>query len=187
MSEPRKILLAVTGGIAAYRSCDIANELKKRGHDVTCLMTREASQFITALSLQNFTGNPVYTDLFAVPSDKNPVHTALAEEADLILVAPATANILGKLASGILDDIVTCTIYAGRAPVLLCPAMNDKMYHHPIVRANIEKLRSIGYQFVEPVVGRLVCGVEAEGHLAETADIVEAAERLVAQDAPRRS
>ena len=184
-SPPRKILLAVTGSIAAYRACDIAYELKRRGHDVTCLLTKEAAHFITPLSLENFSGHRVYSDLFSESYERNPIHTVLAQEADLILIAPATANLLAKLAVGLLDDLVTCTLYATTAPILVCPAMNDKMLQHPVVQANMEKLRSLGYQFVDPIVGPLVCGAEAEGHLAETTTIVESAERLLKEGAGR--
>ena len=117
--------------------------------------------------------------MFALPEKWDPVHTALAEKADLVLIAPATANIISKLASGICDDILTCVVFATGAPVLIAPAMNEKMYRHKIVQENISKLKGIGYKFVGPIKGRLACGHEDMGHIADTKDIVTEVKRLL--------
>jgi phosphopantothenoylcysteine decarboxylase/phosphopantothenate--cysteine ligase len=169
----KSVIVGVTGGIAAYKACEIISLLKKQGLDVTVLLTKEAEEFVTPLTFQTISGNKVYRDLFALPDAWSPVHTSLADRADLIVIAPATANLIGKLASGICDDMLTCTIFASKAPVLIAPAMNEKMYEHKIVRANIEKLKAVGYKFVGPVKGRLACGHEAIGHIAEPRDIVK--------------
>ena len=180
MTGKRKsVILGVTGGIAAYKACEIISLLRKESVDVTVLMTKEAEEFVTPLTFQTLTGNKVYRDLFALPDEWNPVHTALADKAGLVLIAPATANVIGKIAGGICDDILTCTVFATDAPVLIAPAMNEKMYEHRIVQENIRKLKSVGYRFVGPVKGRLACGHEAIGHIADTREIVNEAKRIL--------
>jgi len=174
----KTIILGVTGSIAAYKACELTNLLKREGFDVRVLLTREAKEFVTALTLQTLSQNKVIMDMFESPEEWNPVHTSLAEEADLILIAPATANIIAKLASGICDDILTCTIFAADAPVLIAPAMNDKMYEHKVVRDNIAKLKKIGYHFIGPIKGHLACGREAVGHIAGLTDIIAEVKRL---------
>jgi len=169
----REIILGVTGSIAAYRACDITNCLRQRGYNVTVIMTEEAAHFIGPLTLENLSGNRVVTDMWAPVENYDPLHTRLAEKADLVLIAPATANIIGKIANGICDDILTCTVLAAKAPVIIAPAMNDRMYRHKAVDANIRKLREWGYAFVGPKTGRLACGYSAMGHIADTDDIVE--------------
>jgi phosphopantothenoylcysteine decarboxylase/phosphopantothenate--cysteine ligase len=116
--------------------------------------------------------------MFELPQTWDPVHTSLAEEASLILIAPATASVIGKLASGICDDLLTCIVYASNAPVLIAPAMNEKMYNHAVVKANIEKLKKVGYKFVGPIKGHLACGHNAVGHIADTGEIIKEAKRL---------
>lgn len=165
--------MAVTGSIAAYQSCPIINSLKKRGIKVTVIMTKEALEFITPLTLQTLSNNKVYTDMFELPVEHNPVHTSLADDADLILIAPATANVISKLATGICDDLLTCVVYATSSPVLIAPAMNDKMYKHKVIQENISKLKAIGYKFIGPIEGELACGYKAIGHLADVDDIVK--------------
>ena len=182
MSSPHKektVILGVTGSIAAYKACGIITMLKKDGVDVTALLTKEAGEFITPLTLQTLSGNRVITDMFELPKKRNPIHTSLAEKADLVLIAPASANIIGKLANGICDDILTCVVFATDAPVLIAPAMNEKMYRHTIVQDNIARLKKIGYRFIGPIKGRLACGHEAIGHLAEINDIVSQAKKLL--------
>ena len=174
----RTIVLGVTGSIAAYRACDIISRLRKTGFYVKVVMTGEAGAFITPLSLQTLSGNKVVTDMFELPEKWELVHTSLADEADLVLIAPATANIIGKLANGICDDIVSCVVFATDAPVLIAPAMNEKMYRHPVTRGNIARLKKIGYRFAGPVEGRLACGHVSIGHIADTDDIVRQAQRL---------
>lgn len=173
------MILGVTGSIAAYRACDIINALVKESADVTVLLTKEGKEFITPLTLQTLSRNKVVEDMFALPEKWDPIHTAIAEKADLVLIAPATANIIGKLASGICDDILTCVVYATNAPVLIAPAMNEKMYKHKIVQENVSKLKAVGYKFVGPIKGRLACGHEDIGHIADTKDIISVAKRLL--------
>jgi len=173
------VVLGVTGSIAAYRSCEIVNRLKREGFAVKVIMTKEAGEFITPLTLQTLSQNKVLQDMFALPDEWNPVHTSIAEEARLVLIAPATASIIGKLASGICDDLLSCVVYATKAPVLIAPAMNEKMYTHAITGENIEKLKKTGYRFVGPIKGRLACGYEAIGHIADVETIVKEAKRLV--------
>lgn len=179
MPKPKEIIVGVTASIAAYKACEIVNNLKKQLYSVTVLMTKEAKEFVTPLTMQTLSGNKVITDMFELPEEWSPVHTSLADKADLILVVPATANIIGKLASGVCDDILTCTIFASEAPVLIAPAMNEKMYEHNIVQDNIAKLKKTGYHFIGPIKGHLACGHEAIGHLAKVEDILSEAKRLL--------
>lgn len=178
-TKAKSIILGVTGSIAAYRACDIITILKKESFDVTVLLTKEAKEFITPLTLETLSNKKVVMDMFELPAERDPLHTSLAEEADLVLIAPATANIIGKLAAGICDDIITCVVFATKAPVLIAPAMNEKMYKHRIVQANIAKLKDIGYRFIGPIKGRLACGHVDVGHIADTQDIVKEAKRLL--------
>lgn len=182
MKRPRKtkeVILGVTGSIASYLSCEIINQLRKKGHNVTVLMTRDAAEFITPLTLQTLSGNEVIKDLFAPPSRWNPLHTTLADKADLVLIAPATANIIGKLANGICDDIVSCVVLATKAEVLIAPAMNERMYNQRAVQENIQRLKSFGYKFIGPIRGHLACGYEGMGHLAMVEDIVAEAQKML--------
>lgn len=177
----KNIVLGITGSIAAYKACDIVNRLKEEQHKVTAIMTREAAHFITPLTLQELTANKVIQDMFELPDNYDPMHTSLADKADLILVAPATANIIGKLANGICDDILSCTIMASKCPVLIAPAMNDRMYKHKAVVENIAKLKRMGYKFIGPKVGNLICGYVGLGHLSGVDKIVREAKRLLKQ------
>ena len=177
----KKVLLGVTGSIASFKACDLVGLLRKKGHSVRCVMTPDAKWFVTPLTLETLTGQKVVTDMFALPEKRDPVHISLAEEADLILIAPATADVIGKIASGIADDILTCTVCASDRPVMFAPAMNDKMYNNPIVQEKIEYLRKHGYHFVGPVKGHLACGREGIGHLAPLEAIVEEAEKVLAK------
>ena len=175
------VILGVTGSIAAYRACDIISALRKEAIGVQVILTKEAQEFITPLSIQTLSCNKVITEMFALPGEWEPIHTSIADKAALILIAPATANVIGKLASGICDDILTCVAYASKAPVLIAPAMNEKMYKHEIVQANIAKLKTIGYKFVGPIKGRLACGHEDIGHIADTDDIVKEVKRHISR------
>ena len=179
MKKAGPVILGVTGSIAAYRACDIISALRKESIDVQVILTKEAAEFITPLSVQTLSCNKVITEMFAMPETWEPIHTSIADKAAIILIAPATANIIGKLASGICDDILTCVTYATKAPVLIAPAMNEKMYRHEVVQANIAKLKKVGYKFVGPIKGRLACGHEDIGHIAETSDIVKEVKRLL--------
>ncbi|MFA5143199.1 MAG: flavoprotein [Candidatus Omnitrophota bacterium] len=179
MKMGKPVILGITGSIAAYRACDIISKLRKEGIEVQPILTKEAMEFITPLSVQTLSRNRVITDMFAPAEEWSPVHTSIADRAGLILIAPATANIIGKLAGGICDDILSCVVFATRAPVLIAPAMNEAMYGHKIVRANIAKLEKIGYKFVGPVKGYLACGHEDMGHIAPTEAIIKEVKRLL--------
>jgi len=171
--------LGVTGGIGAFKAVEVARELQKRGHDVTAIMTRTARRFVGEVTFEAITRRRVVTDQFARGANADIEHIALATEIGLLLIAPATANLIGKLANGIADDFLTSLYLATRAPVLLAPAMNTHMLEHPAVQRNLQTLTSRGVQLVEPGEGYLACGWIGKGRLAEPADIVAAAERLL--------
>jgi len=175
MLREKQIILGVTGGIAAYKAVELLRLLTKAGADVHVIMTRAAQEFITPLTFQTLSSNPVHTELFNLISEREIGHLSLAERADLVVIAPATANCIGKIANGIADDMLTTTLIATKAPVLLAPAMNVNMYTNPIYRENEEKLRRFGYLFANPVSGMLACGWEGEGKLASPEAIFEAA------------
>jgi phosphopantothenoylcysteine decarboxylase/phosphopantothenate--cysteine ligase len=165
MLNGKTIVLGVTGGIAAYKAVELLRLLTKAGADVHVIMTRSAQEFIAPLTFQTLSRNPVHTELFNLISEQEIGHISLADRADLFIIAPATANVLGKLACGIADDMLTTTVMATTAPVLLAPAMNVNMYRNPIYRENEERLRRHGYRFVDAVKGELACGWEGEGKL----------------------
>lgn len=171
------IALGVTGGIGAYKSVEVARGLQKRGHDVVAIMTRSARRFVGEVTFEAITRRPVITDQFARGSNANIEHIALATDIGLLLIAPATANIIGKVANGIADDFLTSLYLATRAPVLMAPAMNTNMLDHPAVQRNMQTLASRGVAFVDPGDGFLACGWIGRGRLAEPEAIVEAAER----------
>lgn len=171
----KKIILGVTGSIAAFKSADLLRQLKNRGYSVSVIMTKEAQAFITPLTLQMLSGEKVYCDMFEVPDAWDIEHVSLAQSADLILIAPATANVIAKLASGLCDDLLTCTVTATKAPILIAPAMNDNMYTHKMTQANVSALKKIGYKFIGPVKGRLASGKVAIGRMSDVEDIVRAA------------
>jgi phosphopantothenoylcysteine decarboxylase / phosphopantothenate---cysteine ligase len=173
------VALGVTGGIGAYKAIEVARGLQKRGHDVAAIMTRSARKFVGEVTFEAITRRPVITDQFARGANADIEHIALATEAGLLLIAPATANVIGKLANGIADDFLTSLYLATRAPVLLAPAMNTNMLEHPAVQRNLQTLAARGVQFVDPGEGFLACGWIGKGRLAEPDAIVEAAERLL--------
>ena len=173
------IALGVTGGIGAYKAVEVARGLQKRGHDVVAIMTRSARKFVGEVTFEAITRRPVITDQFARGANANIEHIALATDIGLLLVAPATANTIGKLANGIADDFLTSLYLATRAPVLLAPAMNTNMLEHPAVQRNLQTLASRGVRFVDPGEGFLACGWIGKGRLAEPEAIVEAAERML--------
>jgi len=175
MLENKQIVLGVTGGIAAYKAIELLRLLTKAGADVHVIMTRSAQEFITPLTFQTLSANPVHTELFNLIAEREIGHIALADRSDLFVIAPASANLIGKIASGIADDMLTTTIMATKAPVLIAPAMNVNMYTNPIYRDNEDRLRGYGYLFVPPVEGTLACGWEGEGKLAAPESIFEAA------------
>ncbi|HAJ57661.1 MAG TPA: hypothetical protein DCL35_07865 [Candidatus Omnitrophica bacterium] len=178
MAARKKIILGATGSIAAFKAADIVSSLVQKGAEVHVIMTREAENFITPLTLAMLSCNKVYSRMFDMPDAWDVEHISLADSADLVLIAPATANVIGKLAGGICDDLLTCVVTATRAPVLIAPAMNDGMYTHKIVEANIARLKEIGYHFIGPVKGRLVCGRNAMGRMSGIDEIAANALKL---------
>lgn len=173
MGRTKNIILGVTASIAIYKACDILRRLQGLGFSVTVVMTSEAEELIKPLVFQGLSGNRVYRGLFDEPDTWEIEHVSLAEKADLVLIAPATANIIGKIACGICDDLLTCVVCATRAPVLVAPAMNDNMFKNRIVQGNIKKLISLGYKFVQPRQGRLASGKLGMGCLAEVETIIK--------------
>jgi phosphopantothenoylcysteine decarboxylase/phosphopantothenate--cysteine ligase len=173
--KDKQVILGVSGGIAAYKAVELLRLLTKAGADVHVIMTRAAQEFVTPLTFQTLSANPVHTELFNLISEQQIGHISLADRADLLIIAPATANIVGKLAGGIADDMLTTTVMATRAKVLIAPAMNVNMYTNPIYRDNEERLRRLGYLFVPPETGDLACGWVGEGKLATPESIFDAA------------
>lgn len=173
MENKRCVCIGVSGGIAAYKALDIVSALRKKDIDVRVIMTESATKFVTPLTFQSLSQNMVATDMFAEPKAFEIQHISLAKRADIFLVAPATANIIGKVANGIADDMLSTTIMATKAKVIFAPAMNTNMYENKIVQSNIEKLTCLGYEFIEPASGRLACGDEGRGKLADVNTIVE--------------
>jgi len=177
---PKKnIILSITGSIAAYKACNLIRLYKKDGFNVHCLMTEEAHHFITPLTLESLSQNTVVTDMFSLPINTSPAHISLADKADLAVIYPATANIIGKLAKGIWDDITTTTLSATKAPILVAPAMNNNMYNHKILQSNIAELKKIGYKFIGPVKGKLACGNQAVGCLAKAEEVLRESKKLI--------
>lgn len=179
MFKNLNIVVGITGGIAAYKACNIVGFLKGQGANVDVIMTKNACEFITPLTLETLSGNKVVTDMFKRPDYIDVKHISLARKADLFLIVPATANILGKVANGIADDMLSSTIIATKAPVIFAPAMNNGMYENPIVQHNLEKLKNYGYKIIEPAVGHLACGYEAKGKLPKNEEIIDYVKILV--------
>ncbi|MBB5336054.1 bifunctional phosphopantothenoylcysteine decarboxylase/phosphopantothenate--cysteine ligase CoaBC [Pectinatus brassicae] len=177
MLTGKNILLGVCGGIAVYKAVDIASRLRKAGANVDVIMTKSATKFVTPLTFQEITGNPISCDMWEKVHTWNVEHIALAQKADLILIAPATANMVGKLANGIADDMLSTTVLASLAPVFLAPAMNTNMYNNPIFQRNLQTLRQVAnYNIITPAEGHLACGTSGIGRLPEPADIVRTVE-----------
>jgi len=176
-----RIIFGVTGSIAAHRAADMASQMTKAGHSVTCILTRGGAQFISALTLRTLSRQPVIEDLFAEKNGWQPGHIQLADEADLLLIAPASANIIAALAGGFAHDALSAVALATRAPILLAPAMNGKMWDHPATKRNLETMRNWGARIIEPAEGLLACGYEGVGRLAEVADIFRAVESVLGE------
>ena len=174
-----KILLGVTGSIACYMACDLVNRLAEEEYQIRCVMTHEAQEFVRPLSFEVLSGHAVYTGLFSSGQVEGPLHTVLAQWADLVLISPCSANMIGKLAHGMYDDLLTCIVSATQAKVMICPAMSEVMYQKPAVQGNIATLKKWGVHFLGPVKGHLTCKMEGVGHIAETGEIVAAVKRLV--------
>lgn len=173
MLSGKNVVLGVTGGIAAYKAVDLVSRLRKLNANVYVVMTEHAKAFVTPLTFQSMSQNYVVHDMFEEPKTWDVEHIALAKRADLFVVAPATANVIGKVANGIADDFLTTTLMATPAQVVFAPAMNTGMYCNPITQRNIQSLKDLGYAFIEPGSGRLACGDVGAGKMAEPADIVE--------------
>lgn len=179
MENKKTVVLGVTGGIAVYKALDIVSRLKKKNIDVHVIMTKSAQEFVTELSFRSLSLNPVTIDMFDKPSSFDVEHIALAKKADVFVIAPATANIIGKIANGIADDMLSTTVMATKAPVIIAPAMNTGMYENPIVQKNISLLKDYGYHFIEPISGRLACGDTGKGKLESPEAIVEYIEMIL--------
>jgi len=178
----KNIVLGITGSIAAYKAAEIASLLTKGGKSVHVIMTQAATKFIAPLTLQSLTKNKVYVDMFEEIAYEDVRHISLAQRADIFVVAPASANIIGKIANGIADDMLSTVVMATRAPVLVCPAMNTAMYENLIVQSNVNKLAHLGYHFVQPRESLLACGDVGRGAMAEVGVIVQEINRLLGEE-----
>ena len=179
MLKGKTVVIGVSGGIAVYKVCDVVSRLKKLNANVHVIMTKGACEFVAPLTFQTMSQNYVVSDMFQDPKTWDVEHISLAKKADLFLVAPATANVIGKIANGICDDMLTTTVAATKAKVLIAPAMNTNMYENPIIQRNISTLKEYGYNFVEPESGRLACGDTGSGKLASPEVIVESVVSLL--------
>ena len=177
----KNVVLGVTGGIAAYKALEVVSRLRKLNINVDVVMSKSAQEFVTPLSFQSLSQNPVITDMFDEPRAYEIAHISLAKKADVFAIVPATANIIGKLANGIADDFISTSVLATKARVIIAPAMNTQMYNNAIVQRNMEKLKGIGYLIVKPGAGRLACGDVGEGKLALVDDIVDEILKLLNQ------
>jgi phosphopantothenoylcysteine decarboxylase / phosphopantothenate---cysteine ligase len=173
MLKGKKIVLGVTGGIAAYKAAELVRELVRAEAEIYVVMTKSAQAFVTPLTFQTLSGNKVVTELFSLIEESEIGHISLADRAEVMVIAPATANVIGKIASGIADDLLTTIVMATQAPVLIAPAMNVHMWENPLCQENIRKLRSRGYHFIDPEAGELACGYEGKGRLAEVPTIAQ--------------
>ncbi|MGH4050494.1 MAG: bifunctional phosphopantothenoylcysteine decarboxylase/phosphopantothenate--cysteine ligase CoaBC [Clostridium sp.] len=173
MENKKIVVIGVTGGIAVYKALDVISRLKKENVEVYVIMTKAAIEFVNPITFQTLSQNIVICDMFDEPKAWELQHISLAKKADLFVIVPATANIIGKVAGGISDDMLTTTIMATKAPVIFAPAMNVNMYNNKILQSNIKKLKEFGYGFIDPISGRLACGDIGEGKLAQTEDVFE--------------
>jgi len=178
MLQNREIIVGISGGIAAYKTAELVRTLTKKGASVHVVMTKNAMEFVTPLTFQTISGHPVTHEMFELFTGGKIGHIALADIADQIVIAPATANIIGKIANGIADDFLSTMIMATAVPVLFVPSMNTRMWENKIVQANIEKLKENGYEFMEPASGDLACGWQGKGRLPTLEDIVEKMEDI---------
>lgn len=179
MFKNLNIVVGITGGIAAYKACGIVSFLKGQGANVDVIMTKNACEFIAPLTFETLSGNKVVTDMFERLNYIDVKHISLARKADLFLIVPATANIIGKVANGIADDMLSTTIMATKAPVIFAPAMNNGMYENRVVQHNLEKLKNYGYKIIEPATGHLACGYDAKGKLPKNEEIIDYVKVLV--------
>ncbi len=179
MLKSKTILLGVSGGIAVYKAVELLRLLTKAGATVHVVMTRSACEFVTPLTFQTLSGHPVHTELFNLYQEQEIGHISLADRADLFILAPATANLIGKIAQGLADDLLTTTVMATKAPVLIVPAMNTNMYENPLYQRNEKALREVGYHLLDPVDGELACGWTGQGKMPDPQDIIAAAEDIL--------
>ena len=177
--KKKQVVLGITGSIAAYKAGDIVRRLQEKNCDMTVIMTACAEKFITPLTFEALSGRAVYRDMFARDLTWDMAHISLAKLADVLVIAPATANIIGKLASGIADDLLTCMAVTTKAPIVIAPAMNTDMFTNKIVQDNMAKLKKLGVKFIEPKTGKLACGDVGKGALADVDTIVKAVEALL--------
>ena len=182
MLKDKTVVIGVSGGIAVYKTLDVISRLRKLGVNVNVIMTKSATEFVTPLSFQSLSQNYVVCDMFEDPKTWDVEHVSLAKRADVFLIAPATANVIGKIANGIADDMLTTTVMATKAKVLIAPAMNTNMYENPILQRNINTLKELGYNFVEPESGRLACGDTGKGKLASPEIIVDEVVKLLSKE-----
>lgn len=173
MLKGKTIVLGVTGGIAVYKACDLVSKLKKQNAEVEVIMTEASKEFVNPLTFQTMSNNPVHLSMFNKVNHFDVEHIVLAQKADVILIAPATANTISKIANGIADNLLTTVVMASNAKIIFAPAMNTSMYNNPIIRENMDKLKSLGYEFITPGTGMLACGDYGAGKMAEPLDIVD--------------
>lgn len=175
----KTIILGVSGGIAIYKSCEIVSRFVKLGYDVRVIMTKNATEFVTPLTFETLSNNKVVTTTFEKDREFEVEHISYAKLASAFIIAPATANVIAKLAEGICDDMLTTTVCATKAPVYICPAMNTNMYLNPVTQGNIQKLKELGYIFIEPTEGRLACGDVGKGKMEEPINIVSIVDKAL--------
>ena len=173
MLKNKTVVIGVSGGIAVYKTLDVISRLRKLGVNVNVIMTKSATEFVTPLSFQSLSQNYVVCDMFEEPKTWDVEHISLAKASDVFLIAPATANVIGKMANGIADDMLSTTVMATKKDVIIAPAMNTYMYENKIVQSNIEKLKQYGYKFIEPKCGMLACGYEGKGKMQDPKTIVK--------------
>lgn len=175
----KKVVLGIAGGIAAYKSAELTRFLVKEGAEVHVVLTDAATRFVTPLTLQTLSLNPVYTDLFDITQEQQIGHIALADKADLVVAAPATADLIARAAHGLANDLLTNILLATRAPVLFCPSMNLHMWEHRATQQNVERLKELGYKVMEPDSGELACGYSGKGRLCEPESILKKLSEMI--------
>ncbi|HQG12817.1 MAG: Coenzyme A biosynthesis bifunctional protein CoaBC [bacterium ADurb.Bin270] len=174
-----RILFGICGGIAAYKCCELVRMMVKDGFDVHCVLTSAGAKFVTPLTLQTLSGNVVHTDMFDLMREKKVNHISLARDSDIILIAPATADIIARTACGICDDLLSTVICATKSPVLFAPSMNNNMWENRITQSNVTRLREFGYNFIEPESGELACGDSGSGRLPDLEKILHAVKEIL--------
>ena len=177
--EKKTVIFGITGGIAAYKCCDVVRGLVKAGADVHVILTKAAEHFVTPLTLQTLSQNPVHTEMFSLIQEAEIGHISLADRAHMIVIAPATADIIAKAACGICDELLLTVICATKAPVVFAPSMNVHMWENPITQENIKRLKKIGYHFIDPATGDLACGYQGKGRLPEPDEILRSIEKIM--------